>query len=330
MKLSKRVWTGIPALALVFALMVTGCPSDGDGGGTPTGPVSSGSLTITPTSTQLEVVWNKIGDLAAPGDYQMWYKIGDTTDPTGANQVPAANILEPITGTFKVTINGLTNNTTYTVWLFRATDTYTTAEPLARATGTPVPPSVVTLAPKSHGIAASNSITGLTADSKYVVLENNQWFAVNNAGDLGNGGNLNTALSSTVSGATQIGNLSNSKTYNVFLVKPFPDADGILNSTHTGSKNTVADIQLLSAGRKLTISGSGGTVLVFTNAPNSVDIGQKTIALGDSIGSFGKSYQVTEATNVNSVTIEATAGQSHAELNLASATAGTSIAFTAQ
>jgi CheY-specific phosphatase CheX len=296
-------------------------------------PATNAGLRIRPKSMELEVVWDKFEDLATPADYQVRYKANATgvSDVATSLQLPAANITEPITGSFKADITSLINNTPYTVWVFKSSDTYTIASPLYTGTGTPVPPATVTLESKSHGTAAANSITGLEASAKYVVKEGNSWYPIAASGDLGNAGTLDTAVSATVGNVATIGNLSNNNTYNVFLVKVFAD-NATLGTTDTNSKNTIADVKALDTGKKLTITstGGGGTLIVFTNEDNAAAIAEKTIGENDQIGSAAKTYKVTEVTNVSTTKIKATAGDKYAEIDLTPMPNGSVIVFEVQ
>jgi hypothetical protein len=200
--------------------------------------------------------------LANAGDYHVRYKeAANTTDVIGSTGVAAGNITRPIMGSFKADITGLINDRTYAVWVFRNTDltTYTNATPLYTGTGTPVAPTRVTLASKSHGMAAAYSITGLVGTERYVVKNetDNSWHSVDNSGDLQNAASIDAAITATISGLTTIGNLNNNKTYNVILVRVFP-GNGSLTLADI-SKNSVANISVLSTGQTLNISsGTGG------------------------------------------------------------------------
>jgi hypothetical protein len=301
-------------------------------------PTTNPGLTITAKSTELEAVWPRFGDLVVPADYHVRYKANATgvSDIVGSTPVAAANITQPITGSFKAEITLLINDVTYTVWVFKTTDAYayTTATPLYTGTGKPVGAATVTLAPKSHGTAGANSISGLNPSAKYVVKEGNLWYPVAANGDLGNGGALDAAtVSSTASGLATIGNLNNNRTYNVFLVKPFPDDNVTLGTADTNSKNTIANVKDLSSGKKLNIStsGGGGTLIVLTNEENVVAIVEKPIAVNDSIGSAAKTYLVSEPpVNATNIKIKATQNDKYAEIDLSGAVEGSLITFTVQ
>lgn len=333
----KRLFlTGIVSMTMVFALTLMGCPTPGDETGDGGGG-GGGSLTITPASTALEVVWPQEGALANAGDYHVRYKEAANSGVTGSTAVAAANITQPITKQFKADIRNLTNGTAYRVWVFRNTDaaTYTSATPLYTGTGTPVAPTQVTLEGKSHGTAAANSVTGLDNGAKYIVYDatNQTWHPVANNGDLGNGGTMDTAITATVSGSGTIGNLNNNRTYNVVLVKVFAD-NGTLTLADIG-KNIVADISALAASKMLNISSTGGnaaTLYVYTGQANTAAIAAKTVALNDQFGAAaGKRYNITDATSVGSIQISATIGERNAKIDLTSSTpAGASITITVQ
>jgi hypothetical protein len=343
-EMMKRLFLmGIISVIMAFALALTGCPTDGDDGtpGGGGGGGGGGGLTITPASTALEVVWPKSGDLGAIGDYHVRYKAipaGSTdTDIMGAG---TTNIVtsQATAASFKADITLLVNDTTYKVWIFRNTDaaTFTTATPLYMGTGTPVAPTQVTLASKSHGTAAANSIRGLDSTAKYVVRDetNASWHPVANNGDLGIGGTLDAAITATVNGSAAIGNLNNNRTYNVVLVKVFADS-GSLTAADI-SKNSVADISALTANKTLIISspagGNAATLYVYTGQANDAAIGSKTIAENDLLGAAaGKRYNVTGATLVGSIQITAAAAEQHATIDLTSAIPpGASITITVQ
>jgi hypothetical protein len=298
-------------------------------------PKTGAGLTITAKSaTSLEVVWPKSGDLAAATDYHVRYRQNDK-NVAASTGVLAANITQPITGSFKADITGLTVNQVCTVWVFKKTDenTFTSATPLFTGEGTPVGSATVTLAPKSHGTAGANSITGLDAGAKYVVKEGNLWYPVERSGSLGNGTTLDEAVSKTVNGLATISNRDNTKTYNVFLVKDFPDREAILTSADTGNKNTIVDIELLrTSGTKFIIStqSAGATLIVFTNVFNDRAI-DRVIAKGDVIGGGARAYEVTDAlASAANIKIKAATTDKYAEIDLSGAVSGSVITFTVQ
>ncbi|MDR1073347.1 MAG: hypothetical protein LBL45_06695 [Treponema sp.] len=298
-------------------------------------PATGAGLAITARSTALEVVWPKFGELAVPADYQVRYKAHATgvSDVVGSTAVPAADITQPLTGAFRADIRNLTDGIPHTVWVFKSSDTYTTATPLYTGTGTPVASSTVTLeSTKSHGTAGANSITGLATNARYVVKQGNLWHPIVANGDLGNGGTLDAAVSATVSNVATIRNLNNNNTYNVFLVKAFADDNATLGTADTSSKNTIADVKALTAGKTLTITstGGGGTLIVFTNETNATTIVEKTINENDQIGSAVKRYRVTEATNVSTTKINAATTDRYAEIDLTPMPNGSVIVFTVE
>jgi hypothetical protein len=326
-------FAGVAANFFTVAGAATVTNTAGSGVITAVFPTTNPGLTIAPKSTALEAVWPKFGELAATNDYQVRYKANASgvSDVAGSTAVPAAGISQPITGSFKADITGLTNGVVHTVWVWKSSDTYTTAAPLYTGTGTPVGSATVTLASKSHGTAGANSITGLESGSKYIVEEGGSWYPVANNGDLGVAGALNAAVLNTVGNVTTIGNLSNNKTYNVFLVKVLADT-AIVETADTNSKNTVVDVKALTAGKKLTITstGGGGRLIIFTGEANAAALAEKTIGENDQIGSAAKAYKVTEAVNVSTTKIKAAANAVYAEIDLSPVPNGSSITFTVQ
>jgi uncharacterized lipoprotein NlpE involved in copper resistance len=333
--MKRLVLTGIIALTMAFALTLMGCPTstddddDGSGGG-------NGALAITPASTALEVVWPQEGSLATAADYHVRYKEAANAGVTGSTAVAAGNINRATAASFKADITGLTNGTAYRVWVFRNTDaaTYTSAAPLYTGMGTPVAPTQVTLAGKSQGTAAANSVTGLDTAAKYVVQDGTtqNWHPVANDGTLGNGGTIDAAITATISGLGTIRDLSNSRTYDVVLVKVFADS-GALTLADI-SKNIAADISALTATKTLNISSTGGnaaTLYVYTGQANDAGIAG-TIAANNRFGAAaGKEYLITDATSVGSIQLAANAGERHATIDLTSNTpAGASITITVQ
>jgi hypothetical protein len=331
--------TGIVSLTMVFALTLMGCPTGGDDGGGGGGGGGNGSLTITVTSTALQAVWPKSGDLGVKGDYHVRYKAipAGSTDTDIMGAVTTNIVVGDATAvSFKADITGLVNDTTYKVWVFKNTDAaaFTTATPLYTGTGKPVAPTQVTLASNSHGTAAANSISGLDSSVKYVVNDGTNWCPVTAAGSLGNGGTLDAAITATVSGSATIRNLSNDNTYNVVLVKVFADSGSLMAADI--SKNSVADINALAVGKTLSISSAAGgnaaTLYVYTGQANDLIIGSKTIAQNDQFGAnAGKKYNVTDATLVGSIQIKADNAVQYAEIDLTSTIpAGASITITVQ
>jgi hypothetical protein len=348
---ASTAYTATITLALKAGYTFTGVPANffsvagaaainaaGDGVVTAVFPATNAGLIITAKSTALEVVWPKFGDLDSEYDYQVRYKANaaSASDVIGSTLLSSDDIAQPITGSFRADIHELTNNVTYRVWVFKESDTYTTATPFYTGTGTPVGSAKVGLSPKSHGTAGANTITGLNSAVRYIVQQNNDdlWYPIDTSGDLGIGGSLEEAIDNTVAGSATIANLSNNRTYNVFVLKAFPNDNVTLTTTDTSNKNTIVDVGALGTGKKFTITTTtgGATLIVFTNESNAHPRNEVSITTQGNenwIGSQAKPYVITEATTVSTTKIKkAPQGAKYAEIDLSPMLNGSVITFT--
>jgi hypothetical protein len=203
----RTAWkTGLrAALALLFTtaliLALSGCtnPLDPDSPGD-TAPAAPAVPTVTAADSQLTVSWTAVSGATA---YEVYYH---TADNSGAAQKHGEDVTE-----LSATITGLTNGTTYYVWI-KAKNSAGTSAFSPSASGTPQAATTAPAAPAAPTVTAADSqltvswtvVSGATAYEVWYGTANDSGAAQKHGEDV-------IELSATITG------LTNGTTYHVWI-----------------------------------------------------------------------------------------------------------------
>lgn len=182
--------TFMPLLVLCVALVFSACSEDGGdnnamlmlllGGGRNTAPAAPGAATVTPADGQLTLEWSAVDTATA---YEVWFS--DDSNPATAIQDGG-----DIAATTHM-ITGLTNGTTYYIWL-KAKNAAGTSEIGTIANGTPEEPlyppgapGAATVTPGDEELALEwSAVDTATAYEVWYSDENDSGTAAQDGGDI--------------------------------------------------------------------------------------------------------------------------------------------------
>jgi hypothetical protein len=263
-------------LSLVFGMMLGGCDNSSSPASDPTAPVAPSAPAVSPGDTQLTVTWTAVEGATA---YEVYY--GTSSDSGSASKYGT-----DVTRGTSATITGLTNGTTYYVWV-KAKNSTGTSDFSLSVSGTPQS-SIETPTPTEPTTGTHTiryEVTGTVASVSYISIRTT---SVENGLDIAESdifNNVSLPWSKTISVTPDAGN---SVTAYVAAV----------NYTNPPSKQTIT-VNIYNDGVLL----KNSTVTSETGSASTSAIGFIYSTPTTGTGTHTIRYEVTGTENVTSATV---------------------------